>query len=120
MSYKYYETYRRRDVDENGFLAHNAEIMNAWRDNNQEYMEQLNEWRKNNPIIRFIILVTQATRRDIHVEEEDAEKIILKMLDQCYYCGVKPDVMDDIIDMKTKIDNICGIDRVDSNVGYTN
>ena len=69
----------------------------------------MNEWKKCNPIARFKVLISSAERRDITVEKTDAKKLILKMVEPCYYCGSKPSDENNskVICMKTKINNIC-------------
>lgn len=103
---QYYNTYRKnqREKDEEGYLAHNAEVAKLWRDKNKEH---LSAWRAQNHNTRITSIKQQASKKGISWDDNMTYDVCKQMVESnCYYCNAEP----------TKTLN--GIDRMDSTSGY--
>jgi len=104
----YYTDYRKRKRAENEaeYLAHNAEIALNWRENNPEKHQIILENARKSVTIKLTTYKRSAAEKGFCWELTDEEAEILFQAN-CYYC--------DEMDPR----GLCGIDRVDSTIGYT-
>lgn len=103
---KYYVAYRekKREENEEAYLAHNAEMARKWRENNKEHFLQ---WNKNNPKQRIGSIKHQAKVKNIPWSELMTNEVCENMIKKpCFYCALLP------------TDKLNGIDRMDNNKGY--
>jgi hypothetical protein len=101
---KYYVAHRekKRQENEEEYLAHNADIMKQWRNKNTEH---LTLWRQSNINYKLKGIRGQATSKGYpwNITTEKAREI---MESNCYYCDSNNPLC------------VNGIDRIDSNKGY--
>lgn len=103
---KYYIKYRekKRIINEQDYLKHNAGISKSWRDNNKEHVT---EWRTQNFNYRFSGIKQQAQKKGILWNEDLTDEMCYKMMtSNCFYCNFIPDK------------SLNGIDRMDGMGGY--
>ncbi len=95
----------RDGIDE--YLKHNAENAKKWRENNPDKVKENNQRKINNINTQYNVYNQSARRKqlqfDISIEEFE---IIIK--NPCNYCGIIQER------------GFNGIDRIASNIGYTN
>lgn len=104
---QYYKTYRekKRNENEEEYLAHNAKLMRNWSKNNKEH---LSAWKTKNFNRRFGGIKQQAKKKGIVWEEALTDQMCQEMMtNPCFYC--------DYISEKS----LNGIDRMDNQDGYT-
>jgi len=91
--------------DLDGYHAHNAEVMQAWRDKNPDKVLAANQKRCENIEYAYANYKRTAELKqlDFELSEEEFNKLVKT---ECNYCGI----------MQEKGFN--GIDRIDSTVGY--
>lgn len=104
---QYYKAHRerKREEDEEAFLAHNAAIAREWRD---QHTDHLAEWRTLNFRSRFGSLKHQAMKKGIPWDDLSMTDDVCKVMMEapCFYC-------------KTVMTNsLHGIDRADNNAPY--
>ncbi len=97
---------KRREQDEAGFLARNAEIQRKWREKNKGYVKKELTQTRLNPHHRFMYYKLRAEKSQLtfDITEDYATKLFKG---QCAYCL---DIADE--------HHMNGIDRVDSSIGY--
>ena len=103
---KYHITWRQkqREQNEEEFLAHNARIAKAWREQNKEHVAK---WSRNNVNIRISSIAQQARVKGIPWSDDmtnDITEVMVKS--QCFYCNINVS------------DGLHGIDRMDNTKGY--
>ena len=95
---------RQRENNERGFLDHNNEVAQQWRDENREHVR---EWSRNSLHKNWDANMRSARKKNIAMElSEDEYKNLMQQ--SCTYCG--------FLDEKKKFG---GVDRMDSSKGYT-
>lgn len=103
---KYYVAFRekKREENEEAYLAHNAEIAKNWRNNNKEHVAC---WKKNNPVYRITAIKQQAGVKGIPWDDQMTFEFCIEMIKKpCFYCNLLPD------------NTLNGIDRMDNTCGY--
>lgn len=104
---KYYIAYRekKREENEEAYLAHNAEIAKAWRNHNKEHVAT---WKKQNTVYCITAIKQQARVKGIPWEDAMTMSYCENMIKMpCFYCNLLPD------------NRLNGIDRMDNTKGYT-
>lgn len=96
----------KRLVDECGYLKHNADIMQKYRDNHPDKFGEIYAKQKTDTKYRLKYYKYSAEKRKIKYNVDDAVMIELFNGD-CIYCGRK---IDDV--------EINGVDRIDNKIGY--
>lgn len=90
------------------YLAHNAELMKTYRDNNPDKFKELNKLKKIHPKRRYYELKYSAESRSIDFTLTFDECINL-FNTNCFYCGE--------LDCTEQLNDI---DRLNNDIGYTN
>lgn len=110
---KYYVTHRsiKRAEDEEGYLAHNAEVHKKWVGDpiNAEVVRKARTASRARADAQFGVLASSARQRNIEVETAAKEDLMAMMSMGCHYCDFKP----------ADGEHLNGIDRVDPAMGYT-
>lgn len=107
---KYHKVHRERQLEQNPeeYRRHQAEMMQAWRLKNPEYMQALYQRHRADCEHRWKVLTASAAKRNIKVEKEAKQHIQQLMVLPCFYCA-----------FVSHDGSLNGIDRVDSEAGYT-
>lgn len=103
---QYYKAYRnkKRDRDEQAYLAHNAALAKQWRDKNKDH---LCKWRTLNFRNRLGSIKQQALKKGIPWHESMTDDVCMAMMERpCFYCRVP------------MTSSLHGIDRADNNASY--
>ena len=100
---------RRREKDEEGYLARNATSHLAWAHKNPDTMKENTRLCATVPSRKMKTILTSAKKRGIDVNMEDIEDMRNKLSLECDYCGFMPN----------DYESLNGLDRVDSDIGYT-
>ena len=104
----YCMNHRQRQIDEDidEYLKRNTQTAKQWRDNNPDKVNVNNKSRLENIKIHYSNYIRCARDKNLEFEilQEDFDKLVKE---PCYYC--------DVIQER----GFNGIDRLDSNVGYT-
>lgn len=96
---------KKRNEDEEAFLAHNAAKAREWRNKNKEHCAKYN---RNNIKHRITTIKSQASIKGIPWMDNMTFEVCAQMVSSpCYYCNVEV------------IDGLHGIDRMDNTKGYT-
>lgn len=104
----YYTNCRQRKMNKEGeeYWKHNAEIMNEWRKNNPEKVEEINKKKRENIIYHYKSYVMTSKNKGIDFNLTQNEFISI-VQQKCYYC-------DEIDNDK----NFNGIDKKYCDKGY--
>ena len=104
----YYVEYRerKREEDEEGFLAHNAEIMRKYVHEHPEITFKNMIRRNTETIAKIGMIKTSAKQRGFEIT--DLEILEMKLVQPCHYCG----------HVVIKGERLNGLDRVNAEFGY--
>lgn len=97
---------RRREEDEIGYKQKAAEQAQKYRDTHPEYTDKMNKKQRTDIDSKWKTLI----KRGIEVDLEDKERLQRVFVEPCHYCQSKPALGEELQ----------GIDRVDSKIGYFN
>ncbi|ORZ29946.1 hypothetical protein BCR44DRAFT_47165 [Catenaria anguillulae PL171] len=99
---------RQREIDEQAFLRHNAEVLRKWRANNPESDERWRVARRQDANVRIQAIIRGASTRGISFKMDDLDKMKVKLSQPCAYCG-----------HFDKDGDLNGLDRVINTHGYS-
>lgn len=98
-----------RDKDEYGYLARNAATHLIWAHKNPDKVKEQQIIAATIPERKIKTILNSANYRNISFDKNDIEILKNMLVQECAYCGFQP----------SDIENLNGLDRVDSNLGYS-
>lgn len=111
-SKKYYEKHRQKrkateGIDE--YRRKNAKQHKEWADRNPDKVKAQKDLNETNPTRKFKSLITYAKQKEIFVELDEADAMMVKFSMSCHYCDFCPEPGE----------HLNGLDRLDNKQAYT-